>query len=44
MICFGLHSMRLSWSHDSGNMFGRLTRVVFCVFFLIFVFHPLILS
>jgi hypothetical protein len=45
MTCFGLCSIRLSWSHYLGHGFGQLTQMVFCVFFnWFFLFSPLTLS
>jgi hypothetical protein len=39
IICFGLRSMSLSWSHESGPEFNWLIQVVFCVYFLISSFN-----
>ena len=44
VICFYLHFMRLSLSHDSGHWFSELTRVDSSCFLCHFLFVFLILS
>jgi hypothetical protein len=44
MICFGLLSMRLSISHDSGHGFGGLTMVISSRFLYLFFFNFIFLN